>query len=120
MRQGGLESVEAVVERQQRMPAERDDDGFILHRQDGGPRRRGTGWVVCDGVALLPLGDILRIGPVAFRQRPQACLTMLDRATDCLCRGGAPVQNLAHSVSFTAWEKTAPSNPGIKHLEVCT
>ncbi|WP_408639526.1 integrase core domain-containing protein [Neoroseomonas rubea] len=40
---------------------------------------------------------------------------MLDRATDRLCRGGVAVENLARSASFQAWEKTAPSNPGIKH-----
>ncbi len=52
----------------------------------------------------------------AARQLPQARLTMLDRATDRLCRGGAPVENLAHRASFHACEKTAPSNPRIKHL----
>jgi hypothetical protein len=41
---------------------------------------------------------------------------MLYRSTDRLRRPGAPVKNLAHSVSFHAWEKTAPSKPGIKHL----
>jgi len=41
---------------------------------------------------------------------------MLDPTTDRLCRGGAAVENLADSASFHAWEKTAPSNPGIKHL----
>jgi hypothetical protein len=28
----------------------------------------------------------------------------------------APVENLAHSVSFQGWEKTAPLNPGIKQM----
>jgi hypothetical protein len=32
-------------------------------------------------------------------------LTMLDRATDRLCRGGAAVENLAHSASFQAFAK---------------
>ena len=41
---------------------------------------------------------------------------MLDRATDRLCRGGAAVENLAHSASFHACVKGAPSKPGIKHL----
>jgi hypothetical protein len=40
---------------------------------------------------------------------------MLDRATDRLCRCGAPVENLTHSASFHSLAKTAPSNPGIKH-----
>src|SRR3954447_22002958 len=33
-------------------------------------------------------------------QHPQARLTMLDRATHCRRRAGAPMQNLAHSASF--------------------
>jgi len=44
-------------------------------------------------------------------------LTMLYRSTDCRCRCGAAVENLAHSASFHSWENIAPSNPGIKHLE---
>ncbi|MGE3993884.1 hypothetical protein, partial [Pseudorhodoplanes sp.] len=42
--------------------------------------------------------------------------TMLYRSTDCRCRRGAPVVNLAHSASFHSCEKIAPSNAGIKHL----
>jgi hypothetical protein len=33
MRDGGLECVKAIVERKERMPAERDDDGLIGDRQ---------------------------------------------------------------------------------------
>ena len=43
-------------------------------------------------------------------------MTMLYRSTDCLCRCGAPMKNLAHSASFESLEKNAPSNPGTKHL----
>ena len=43
---------------------------------------------------------------------------MLYRSTDCLCRCGAPVENLAHSASFHSDEKIAPSKPGIKHLSI--
>lgn len=41
---------------------------------------------------------------------------MLYRATDRLCRCGAPMQNFAHSASFDSEDKDAPSKPGIKHL----
>src|SRR4051812_41648344 len=44
---------------------------------------------------------------------------MLYRSTDRLCRAGAPVHYLAHSASFQAGEKSAPSNSGIKHLAGC-
>ena len=116
MRDGRLEGVEAVVERQQGVPPEGDDDGFLLGRERGGVRLSRAGWQVGDRGPLAPFGDRLGVHPVAARQVPQARLTMLDRATDRLCRGGAAVKNLAHSASFHAWEKTAPSNPGIKHL----
>src|SRR5829696_10379186 len=52
-----------------------------------------------------------------FRTGSQALLTMLDRATDRLCRAGAPVKNLAHSASLHSNEKSAPLKPGIKHLD---
>jgi hypothetical protein len=41
---------------------------------------------------------------------------MLYRSTDCLCRRGASMKNLAHSASFDSDDKDAPSKPGIKHL----
>jgi hypothetical protein len=65
---------------------------------------------------LAPLRNSLLVDPVALGQRPQALLTMLYRSTDCLCRGGAPVQNLSHSASLHAGENNAPANSGIKHL----
>lgn len=33
---------------------------------------------------------------------------MLYRSTDCLCRRGAPMKNLAHSASFDSEDKDAP------------
>ncbi len=65
---------------------------------------------------LLHFGDGLGIDAIARRELPQAVLTMLDRSTDCRSRCGAAVVNLAHSASFHAHVKSAPSNPGIKHL----
>lgn len=38
-------------------------------------------------------------------------------SSDCVRGRGAPVTYLSHSIFFHAWEKIAPSNPGIKHLE---
>ena len=73
-------------------------------------------WQVSGRETLLPLRHRFRVDPVAPGERPQALLTMLYRSTDRLRRCGAPVQNLAHSASFHSRDKTAPSNPGIKHL----
>ena len=112
---GRLQGAEAVVERQQGVPPEGDDDGFLLGRERGGVRVPRPGRQVGDRSPLAPFGDRLRVHAMATGQSPQALLTMLDRATDRLCRGGAPVKNLAHSASFHACEKTAPSNPEIKH-----
>src|SRR5438094_7561861 len=55
-----------------------------------------------------------RIG--ASAQRSQALLTTLYRSTDCLCRSGAAMKNLAQSASLHAGENNAPSKPGTKHL----
>src|SRR3954468_13069999 len=116
MRNGGLERVEAIIERQERVAPKGDDDGLLLAREHRGARLLGTGALVLDRGALLPLGHRLRVDAVALGQHPQALLTMLDRSTDRLCRAGAPMKNLAHSASFHSGEKNAPSNPGTKHL----
>src|SRR5262249_31850140 len=51
---------------------------------------------------------------MALGQGPQALLTTLYRSTDCLCRRGAAVKNLAQSASLPAGENNAPSKPGTK------
>ena len=115
-----MERVEAVVQRQQRVPAEGDDDGLLFHRQHRGARLartgRSVGRSVGDCVPAFPLRHRLGVDPVTLGEGSQALLTLLYRSTDDLRRGGAPVENLAHSASFHAGKKTAPSNPGIKHL----
>src|SRR6516164_1392915 len=116
MRDGWLQSVEAVVERQQGMPPESDDHSLLLDGHDRRPRLLRACRQIGDRGPRFPLGDGLRIDAVALGQRPQALLTMLYRSTDRLCRCGAPVKNLAHSASFESLDKDAPSKPGIKHL----
>ena len=106
MRDRRLERVEAGVEREERMTAQGDDRlvlGSLLCRSRNLRRR-----------ALA--GDRLRVDPVALRERLQARLTLLDRATDRLRHRGAVVKNLPNSASLHADMKGAPSNPGIKHL----
>src|ERR1700712_2412568 len=103
-----------VIERQQCMATKGHDDGLVLDRQHGRFRIFRTGWQVCHRVALLPLSDSLLVDAVVLGQRPQALLTMLYRSTDCRCRRGAAMENLAHSASFHSCVKNAPANPGIK------
>ena len=108
MRDRCLERIEAVVERQQRVLAESDDDGFFLDRQHRGLRVLRAGRQISGGGSPLPFGDRLLVDPVARSQRPQALLTMLYRSTDRRCRCEAAVKNLSHSASFHAEENIAP------------
>src|SRR5580700_2619975 len=116
MRNRQLKRVEAVVEWQKRMPAEGNDHRLFLDSQNRRSGVLGAGRKIGDGRPLLPLGDRLGIDPVPLGKRPQALLTMLYRSTDCLCRRGAPMKNLAHSASFESLDKIAPSKPETKHL----
>src|SRR5271166_4209459 len=113
-----LQRIEAIVQGQQRMPAEGHDDRLLLDRQHGRARVLWTGWQIGCRVALFPFGDGLLVDPVPFCKRPQALLTMLYCSTDCLCRYGAAVKNLAHSASLHSRENIAPSKPGIKQLNI--
>src|SRR5918997_6745895 len=113
---GGLERVEAVVERQKRVTPESDNDGLLLDRQH---RRSGltrASWQIGVGGALPPFRDRLLVDAIALGERPQALLTMLYRSTDRRRRCGAPMVNLAHSASRQSCEKSAPANHEIKHL----
>ena len=113
---GCLQSIETIIQRQQRMPAKCHDGGLLLQRQYGGVRMLRTGWQIGHRAPLPPLGHRLGIDPMPTRQGPQALLTMLYRSTDRLRRCGAPVQNLSRSASFHLMDKNAPSNAGTKQL----
>jgi len=96
--------------------AEGDDDRLLLGGEDGRHRLFGPGRQVGHRGPAAPLRDGLLVDTMTPGEGPQALLTMLDRATDRLCRGGAAVENLAHSASFHSRDKNAPSKPDIKHL----
>src|SRR5690349_23516797 len=102
------------------MAPKRNPGGRLLDREHGRARLLGTGALVLDRGALLPLGHRLRVDPVAPGENSQALLTMLDRSTHCRRRAGAPMQTLAHSASFHYNEKSAPPKPGTKHLAVAS
>jgi len=91
MRNGGLQGVEAIIQRQQRVLAERDDERLVLDAQYRRENILGTCRQILRRRALLPLGDGLLVDAVALGQDPQALLTMLYRSTDRRCRAGAPV-----------------------------
>ena len=91
MRDGWLQRIEAIVERQQRMSPESDDDRLLLDGKDCRLGFLGACRTIGDGLALLPLRDSLLVDPVALGKCSQALLTILYCSTDCLRRGGAAV-----------------------------
>jgi hypothetical protein len=98
-----LEGVETVVQRQERVPAEGEDDRLLLRREHGGAGVLGTHPGIGCGLALLPFLDRGGADAVVPGQRSHALLAPLYRATHCRCRGGASMKNLAHSASRAAW-----------------
>jgi len=88
---GGLQRVEAVIERQQRMAAEGDDHRLLLdgeHSRVNGLRPHAR---IADARPLAPLLDGRRADPVTPGERPYALFTPLYRSTDRLSRCGASV-----------------------------
>src|ERR1700760_239073 len=75
-----LQSIEAVIEGQQSMPAESNDDRLLFHRQDCGAGMLRPGTQIGHRAALPPLGDRLRVDSMTASQRSQALLTMLYRS----------------------------------------
>lgn len=72
-----LQSVQAIVQRQQRVSAEGDEDRLLLDRENGRARFLRTGLAILRSLALPPPGHGLRVDPVAPGQRPQP-LVLLD------------------------------------------
>lgn len=61
MRDGGLESVEAIVEREQSAFAEGDNDGFFIRGESGGTRLLRSHGSVIDAGTPPPLLDRLGV-----------------------------------------------------------
>jgi hypothetical protein len=93
-----------------------NDDRLFLNAQHRGMHILGAGPHVGSAAPTPPLSDRLGVDPVPLGQRPQALLTILYCLTDCRCRAGAPVKNLAHSASFHSCMDNAPSNSRTKQL----
>lgn len=92
VRNGGLESVKAIVEREQGVFAEGHGDGFLFAGERRGTRLlRPHGSVINKG-APLPLLDRFGVDPVTLRELQEALLTMLDRPTHRRRCAGAAVK----------------------------
>jgi hypothetical protein len=74
MRDGRLQGIQTIVERQQCMPAECDDDCLFLDRQNCGPRLFRAGRKIGRRRTISPLAHGLLVDPVAIGQSPQALL----------------------------------------------
>jgi hypothetical protein len=59
------------------------------------------------------LATVFGIDPIPLRKRSKALFTILYRSTDCLCRRGASVENLAHSASFHSKKIMHHQMPGL-------
>lgn len=66
MRDRGLQGVEAVIQRQQGMPAEGDDDRLFLDREHRGMRCSRPRRAICGGIPLPPFGDGLGVDAMAL------------------------------------------------------
>ena len=115
-----LQGIQAVVERQQGMAAEGDDHGFLLGAEHGGSGLAGAHRGIVGGLAPAPLLDGGGAYAMAQSECPYARLTPLYGETDCRCRCGAAVENLAHSSSLAACRLSVSPHPGTEHLDEIT
>ena len=116
MRNGWLQGIKAVIQRQQRMAPKGNDRRLLGLRQHGGARIRRPGLHVLDRRPLPPRRHRLGIDAEFPAQLRERSLRSLYRSSDGVRGRGAPVTNLSHSASFLPCEKISPSNRGIKHL----
>jgi hypothetical protein len=117
VRQRGLQGIQAVIKRQQRMLAKGDKQRFFLHRQDGGAwwlRAHGRIVPLCP---LLPLRHGVGGQGITAGKLGDALLTLRDRATHRRGRAGAAVSSLSQKASREGRSSyVTPSHPGTKQL----
>ena len=128
VRDARLQSVEAVVQRQQRVAAERHDHRLLHGCEDGGMNSHRPMRIV--GVLLLaPLLHGRRADPVATGKRAHARFTPLDRSTaDSVARAlpcriwpiAPPAKHHApryhHAVEVSTYRKSTPHSRRITNM----
>jgi len=82
------QAAQDVVEREQRAPAELDDDGLLDLAQHGAARSARPHRLVGNRGALAPLGDRLRVQPEAGGQGAGAPLRLLELGSNSRRRAG--------------------------------
>lgn len=99
-RQGWVEGLEAVVEREQGMAAASHDEGCFGLAEAGGARGLGAGLAVVDGRAVPPLHDGLRIDAIGAAYCRDRSVRSLYAFSDGGRRRGAAMKSLSHRASF--------------------
>src|SRR5262245_2005049 len=115
-RDGGLQGVEAVVERQEGVPAERHGDGLLLGAERGGSRLLRPHRRIRHKGPLAPFHDGLAVQPIALGELLDRSFRSLYRCSDGVRRRGAAMEYLAHSSSRAARDTLSPPHPGTEHL----
>ena len=137
-----LQGVQAIAQRQQCVPSERDDHRLLSLCKNGGTRLLRSGLAILDRLALPPFDHRLRVDTQPSTQRRGRSLRLsaiagnrlpangsLYRCSDgvrpfrasCRCPAGhwdrgAAMTNLSHNASFHSNALITQSNRGIKHL----
>ena len=86
-----LQSVEAIVEREQRPLTEGHDDGLLLRSENGRVGQARPHRSVFNAGTLAPFSHGLGVEVIALGQTGYAFLTTLYRSTQCRSRAGAAV-----------------------------
>jgi len=87
VRDARLEGVEAVVERQQRVPAECDHHGLLFRREDGGARLLGPMAASAVVVRLRHFWMVVGLTPKRLaRALTLSCCSWIARRTACIVR----------------------------------
>src|SRR5512135_1306620 len=99
MRDGRLERVKTIVERQQRVLTERNGKGLFFGAEHGRVRCLRPHRGIVDEGALLPLRHRLRVEVVAPGELFDRSLRSLYRSSDDVRGLGAAVKYLSHRAS---------------------
>src|SRR5665811_2159708 len=117
MRDGCLESVETIVERQYGVLAERNCEGLLFGAEHRRVRCLRPHRGIIDEVALLPLRHRLRVEVVASGELFDRSLRSLYRSSDDVSGLGAAVKYLSHRASRNVGSDCLiPRHSGTAHL----
>ena len=100
------------------MTPKSDNHRFFISTQNRGARVRRTSFAIFNRFALAPFCNRFDINTEFSAQRRGCSLRSLYCSSDSVRSRGAAVTYLSHNASFHSKEQIAPSNRGIKHLDL--